>query len=336
MPRESLLEEDILEVFLSSFAPMTVLELWDALQANEVEVPVIYLGKVVKNLEQARLLRIAGERQSNLCYKLTMSAFTFNRKSESFLLRFCDRPKSRLLFYRKPASLFSKWFLIGLCLLFFPLQAAAQQTIFNVPSADVTPKGKLFLQHESQFRGWKPGRFLSNTEYSAYGIGYNTELDATVFNINVPPSDNITLGIGFKAAIPLLKKQLSDEELKLTVGSMLPISLQGDGVGNWSYSHLSVRIPKVKTRLTGGVSVGTRQIFGRNAIAFIGGVEQPVIKRVNIIADWYSGTHNLGLFITGVSVAFPEDTHLYVGYQIQNTDRSGSQGLVVELSKLLF
>lgn len=202
--------------------------------------------------------------------------------------------------------------------------AEAQQTIFNVPSADVTPEGKLFLQHESQFRGWRPNRFLSNTEYSAYGIGHNTELDATVFNVNAPPSDNITLGLGFKTAIPLLKKQLPDEEIKLTVGSMLPISLQGDGVGNWSYSHLSLKVPKIKTRLTGGVSVGTRQIFGRNAVAFIGGVEQPLTKRVNVIADWYSGTHNLGLFIPGVSIALPKDTNLYMGYQIPNTKRSGS------------
>lgn len=214
--------------------------------------------------------------------------------------------------------------------------AGAQQTIFNVPSADVTPEGRLFLQHESQFRGWKPGRFLSNTEYSSYGLGHNTELDMTLFNVNVPASDNITLGVGFKTAIPLLEKKLPDEEVKLTVGSMLPISLQGDGVGNWSYSHLSARLPKVKTRLTAGVSVGTRQIFGRNAVAFIGGVEQPLGKRMNVVADWYSGTHNLGLFIPGVSVNLLKDTNLYLGYQIPNTKRSGSQGFVVELSKLLF
>lgn len=214
--------------------------------------------------------------------------------------------------------------------------AEAQQTIFNVPSADVTPEGKLFLQHESQFRTWKPGRFLSNTEYSSYGVGHNTELDMTLFNINAPSTDNITLGVGFKTAIPLLKKQLPDEEVKLTVGSMLPISLQGDGIGNWSYSHLSARLPKVQTRMTAGVSIGTRQIFGRTAVAFIGGVEQPLSKRVNIVADWYSGTHNLGLFIPGVSVNLLKNTNLYMGYQIPNSKRSGSQGFVVELSRLLF
>lgn len=37
--------------------------------------------------------------------------------------------------------------------IFFCLPSAAQQTVFNVPSADVTPEGAIFLQHESQFRG---------------------------------------------------------------------------------------------------------------------------------------------------------------------------------------
>ena len=29
----------------------------------------------------------------------------------------------------------------------------AQQTLFNVPSADILEKGQIFLQHESQFSG---------------------------------------------------------------------------------------------------------------------------------------------------------------------------------------
>lgn len=226
--------------------------------------------------------------------------------------------------------------LTSLALAFMSGTALAQQTIYNVPSADVTPKGRLFLQHESQFRTWKPGRFLGNTEYSAYGIGHNTELDMTVFNINSPKSNNITVGLGAKTAMPLFKKRFPGEEIKLTAGTLVPVSLQGDGVGNWSYSHLSMRLPKVKTRLTAGVSVGTRQIFGRNTVAFIGALEQPVTKRINVIADWYSGTHNLGLLITGFSVALPKDIALYAGYQVPNTKLSGSQGFVIELSKLMF
>ena len=214
--------------------------------------------------------------------------------------------------------------------------AGAQQTIFNVPSADVTPIGRLFLQQESQFRPWKPDRFMSNTSYAAWGVGHNTELDLTLFNVSVPKSDNITLGVGFKSAIPLLKKRWPDREIKLTVGSVLPVSLQGKGVGNWSYAHASCRLPRVNTRLTAGITAGTRQVFGRNTVAAIAGIEHPLTPRVSLLADWYSGTHGLGLLITGVSVALPKDTALYAGYQIPNNRRSGRSGFVVELAKYLF
>ena len=225
------------------------------------------------------------------------------------------------------------WILLyGVC---YAASAGAQQTIFNVPSAEVAPQKKFFLQHESQFRWWRPGRFLGNTEYVTYGIGYHTELTATLFNVNAPPSDNITLGTGFKSVLPFLSEQLATQEMKATFGSMIPVSFQGDGVGNWTYSHLSGRLPFLKTRLTAGASFGTHQIFGRNVFTFVGGYEQPITRWLTLQGDWFSGTHNLGLFIPGFSCALGDKTTLYVGYQIPNNDLSGQQGFVIELGQFL-
>lgn len=215
------------------------------------------------------------------------------------------------------------------------LPALAQQTIFNVPSADVTPQGQVFLQHESQFRLWRPGRFWLGTHYAAVGIGHHTELDATLFNISAPASNNSALGLGFKSAIPVLQSALPKQDVRITVGSMVPISFEDQGVGNWSYLHLSGRIPKLKTRLTAGVSVGTRQIFGRNTVGFIAGYEQPVTQRLSLLGDWYSGTHGSGFFIPGISYAFPKAISAYLGFQIPNNTRCGQSGLVFELSKLI-
>ncbi|MBY0405604.1 MAG: hypothetical protein K2X66_17005 [Cyanobacteria bacterium] len=212
--------------------------------------------------------------------------------------------------------------------------AFAQQTVFNVPSADITPEKKIFLQHESQFRPWQPGGFWLGTHYASYGIGHHTEIDTTLYNVSKPASKNITLGIGFKTAFPLFEKRFPERELKLTIGQMLPISLEGKGVGNWSYGTLSGRLPKLKTRLTAGYSTGTKQIFGRTPVGFIGAVEQPLTQRLSLITDWYSGTHGNGFLITGLSYAFPQDISLYAGFQIPNTNRSGKSGFVLELAKL--
>lgn len=222
--------------------------------------------------------------------------------------------------------------------LFLPQKSISQQTVFNVPSADVTQKGEIFLQHESQFRAWNPDAQWLGTHYSAVGVGHNTELDATLFNVQAPDSHNITLGLGFKSAMPLiiLKDKFPEREIKLTVGSEILISLQGNGVGNWTYVHLSGRLPVTKTRITSGISTGTKQVFGRNTVCFIGAVEQPVTKKLNIIADWFSGAENYaGFLIAGISYKLPKDTNIYLGYQIPNAEKNGRSGFVVEISKII-
>lgn len=212
-------------------------------------------------------------------------------------------------------------------ILFFTDKAFAQQTIFNVPSADVTEKGVLFLQHESQFSN-KFGLF---THYGAYGVGKNTELDLTLIGVGTKGVRNEILGIGFKSFIPLHKKT----NTKLTFGHLIPVSLRGDGVGSYSYSHISTIIPKLGTRISSGVLAGSTLILGRDTVCFIGGIEHPVTKKFNLLAEWHSGKHGNGLFIGGFSYYFPKDTNLYVGYQVPNSEKVTDKGFVIEISKLL-
>lgn len=204
-----------------------------------------------------------------------------------------------------------------------------------MPSADVTPAKHVYLETEGQFRTWKPGRFFSGTEYVAVGVGHNTELNATVSNINSPGNGAITLGLGFKSSWPILPRKLPRRELKVTLGELMPISLRGQGVGSWTYSHLSFRVPKLNTRVTAGVTAGTKQLFGRNTVGFIGGIEHPVTEKFSIIADWFSGTSSYGLFIPGFSYVLPKGISLFAGFQIPNNAKSGRTGFVIELSRVI-
>ena len=202
----------------------------------------------------------------------------------------------------------------------------AQQTLFNVPSADVAEKGMIFLQQEAQFSN-KFGLF---TEYSALGIGKNTELDLTLIGIGTNNVANEVLAVGFKSFLPLYERS----ETKLTFGTLIPVSLRGKGVGGYTYSHLSTRLPKLKTRLTAGGLVGTTTVFGRDFACFIGGIEQPVTKRFGLVMDWHSGKHSNGFLIPGFYYVLPTNTTLWTGYQIHNNKANGNNGFVIELSKI--
>lgn len=213
----------------------------------------------------------------------------------------------------------------------------AMQTIFNVPSADVTQKGHVFVQQEFQTTPWVTDDAMFSTTYGALGIGHNTEIDTTLYNVGSPDTENMSVGVGFKTALPVpyLNDKFPDREFKVTFGSQVLVGIQGNGVGNWTYAHVSGRVPKANTRLTAGASYGGRQVFGQNTVSFIAGVEQPVTKKLTLLGDWFSGSeHWSGYLIVGGSYALKHNTTFFAGFQIPNTPSVGSPGFVFELAKI--
>lgn len=223
---------------------------------------------------------------------------------------------------------------VGLAWLAVPT-AWAQQAIINLPSADLTPKGEAFAMNESFVRPYGDGTSeWKTTNFFTYGLTDTTELAVTTFNAGLPRTDNFTVAVGFKSVIPLLQERLKERELKWTVGAMLPISMQGRGVGSYGYTHLSMRLPKVRTRVTAGVNAGTDQIFDRDVVSFIGAIEHPIGKEWNLIAEYYSGTHNFAGLVTGLIYhRHKSDTVFVLGYRIPPNPESGRHGFVFEIGQ---
>jgi hypothetical protein len=117
---------------------------------------------------------------------------------------------------------------------------------------------------------------------------------------------------------------------------MLPVSKQGRGVGYYGYTHLSGRLPKVNTRLTAGVTVGSDQIFERDIVAFSGGIEHPLTPELNAVLEYYSGTHAFAGGVLGlVYHNHRNDWVIVVGYRVPNNEASGNHGVIVELGKFI-
>lgn len=227
--------------------------------------------------------------------------------------------------------------LLGLTGLLSASGVWAQQTIFNVPSADVTEKQSFFYQHQSELRPWNPGKTWQMTNNLGYGIGKHTELDATFIGLDAFGgkhgwSRNSALGLGFKTSLPLFPKKLEAEELKLVVGELIPIEFTGHSLGSWSYSELSGRIPFTKTRLTAGVNYGTKQIFNTSQFSYMVGYEHPLTKHWMLQGDWFSGKHGQGAFIPGMVYIFKNGTMLSFGYQIPNPHARIHSAFIFELT----
>ncbi len=220
----------------------------------------------------------------------------------------------------------------GFLLLLCAAAGCAQQAIVNMPSADITPKGKHFLMHETQWRPWQP-RYWYGTNFYCYGVGASTELTVTNWNAG-GSAPNFATGIGFKSAPQLLKETHPHAELKVTFGQKLVLNHRGKGLGSFSYGHLSFRTPKTHTRITAGGFHGTRQLLTRTTGNFLAGLEQPLNKSDSLIwvNEYMHGRHDFGNYVTGL-LYHPggNKNHVIVAaVKIPTHADNGKLGLVLE------
>lgn len=207
----------------------------------------------------------------------------------------------------------------------------AQSLIVSIPSTDVTREGISMIAHESQLNTWSKSTASWNSfTFATRGVGYNIELAATMFGLSSPGSGNVALAVGYKHRLPLAPS--STWEPTLAWGQMLPISLSDQGLGNWTYGVTSFRLPLTKTRWSGGVSYGTKQIFGRTALSAMVGVEQPIYRGFSLIADWFSGGHDLGALVVGNQINVSHSLVVISGYKIPNRRSNSSSAVLVEVT----
>lgn len=233
-------------------------------------------------------------------------------------------------------------------LVFSGFVSQAQSLIAGIPSADVVHEGELELTHESQINFWsanpKQNKWAS-FNFICYGLGNGVELTTSVVNFATKDMNNLAVGTGFKKVHQFFKKDsvLSKWETKLTFGQNIFFSLQRPEVGGWVYSHASLRLPHLKTRLTGGASYGSPIFFDvawkmengvltrSNEAIFcaLAGIEQPITKKFSLIADWYSGRHGIAALI--VATQFNLSHHvLIIGYKEDNTTPIEQGAIILE------
>lgn len=184
--------------------------------------------------------------------------------------------------------------------------------------------------HETQMRTWQPGRYWYGTNFYCYGVADNTEFAITTYAEGRPKSNEASVGIGFKTAQPLIRKRDDPQEWKITAGQMMVINYRGQGVGSFSYGHLSFRLPHVRTRITAGGFYATKQLVKVNTGNYLMGLEHPIGKRWILLTEWVRGDHDFGFVIPGVLFHPSKKQFIVAGYKIPNRLSNGRHGLVLE------
>ncbi len=169
-------------------------------------------------------------------------------------------------------------------LVVFPVSRVyAQETVFDVPSADILDKGKVYGEVDGTLR---PVDFLATfTPRVVVGIGYGIEVGANFDGLSSPTLGQLEIS-------PTIKWRLwkaKDSAWSFLVGDDLffPVYLRTYNAGNYAYATLAKEWTH-GTRITAGAYDFTRNVVARANRA--GGqftFEQTVNKRFTLAAEWY-------------------------------------------------
>jgi hypothetical protein len=245
----------------------------------------------------------------------------------------------------------------------------AQSTIFNIPTTDIVPKKKLYLEFDLLVQAPKeddftdeegdfiePGRIVSYIPRGVVGVGKNVEVGVnfSFFHQGESKVEGIEVEGATQAYMsPNIKWRFYNNEeagVASSVGGLLYVPLNnrddrdGGAIVNRTFGFLYTNLSKkVKHDFGPRFTVGAYGIAGAKDGQFSGpragailGYEQPVHSKVSIVADWISGKNGFGYFTPGVSFTLPSSSLLNVGYSIGNNSFSSDSDDYVRSNKYLF
>ena len=201
--------------------------------------------------------------------------------------------------------------------------ALAQQTLFNVPSADVLDRGKLYLEEDTLWRPSSPA-FAIFTVRAVYGFGSGVEGGVNLGGFETP-------GRSVPTAVLAVKWQpVKSGPLAVTAGAYGLFFLRGSSDGDpcgQLYAHASWAFP-TGTRIAAGGWIATSGYAGPTKSR--GGLftlEQKAGANLTVAADWFTGPSSIGYLSPGLIFTTGPWT-VYASYSLRNGRSKGNAALI--------
>ncbi|HEY6264261.1 MAG TPA: hypothetical protein VIW93_05620 [Candidatus Acidoferrum sp.] len=206
-------------------------------------------------------------------------------------------------------------FLLLLLVIFSVRGAYAQQTVFDVPSADILDKGKVYFEQDGTVRVVDP--YATFTPRVVVGIGHQIEVGVNFDGLSAPTVNE--LDISPTAKWRIWKARTSGWSFLVGDDLFLPVYQRSYDAGNYAYAFFAKEW-KHGTRISAGGYDFTRNVVATGNRA--GGqftIEQTLNKRLTLASEWYTGNSAVGYVNTGAVIKLTQKLTLYTAYQIGNT-----------------
>jgi hypothetical protein len=205
--------------------------------------------------------------------------------------------------------------------------AAAQSTIFNIPTTDTVAPKKGYFEFDYLVQAPGPDggeKFQIILPRIVVGVTPQVEVGVNVANVHFGGDAGET----FSFFQPNAKyKFFADDDKGLAASAgiigYMPINHR-DGADSYGLVYANIS-KKVKSGNYGpritigpyGIVAAADSFYGPKGGVIVG-YEQPVSGKVSIVADWFSGKNGFGYFTPGISVVLPHNGLLNIGYSLGN------------------
>jgi hypothetical protein len=205
-------------------------------------------------------------------------------------------------------------FLVLLLAVFPTWRVCAQETVFDVPSADVLDKGKVYGELDGTVRGVDP--LATFTPRIVIGIGHQIEVGMNFNGLSAPELDQLNVSPTVKWR--LWQDKTSGWSFYIGDDLFLPVRNRTYNAGNYAYASFAKEW-KHGTRIGFGGYDFTRSVVANANRA--GGqftFEQQLNRRLTLAAEWYTGNTAVGYVNPGAIIKLSSKLTLYAAYQIGN------------------
>ena len=234
---------------------------------------------------------------------------------------------------------------IVLLISFSSISLKAQQNLFNIPSGDITPKGKFFYQHQLNFYSLNE---LETKSHVVYGIGKGWDIGVNF--VDLPLSFGQGQLVSFndnskrKPLYPLLmftlQKQfvLKKDLLFLNVGTQTGPNLSND-FDNKKIATMNYALVRWQPSKKGYFIAGpyhTNDVFvggpPQNQFGIMMGYEYKLNDKWLLMGDFISGDHKKSQTVIGGGYNVSGKLQLFLGALLAFPNRRLDNGVVFELN----
>lgn len=222
-----------------------------------------------------------------------------------------------------------------------PQLSSAQLTVFNVPSSEITDRGRFSIQQQFEI-----SEQAESSTTATYGLGKGWEVGLNLLNLNYSfktqhfEFNDQTDSIPYAPLLTASAQKTFDlaHGFSFGLGAIAGTNLSGHHRSEpvyYGYSNVLFETGMYQQyKFAAGAYVGNHHYLSTGPVTgFQCGMDAGIwYEKLHLLADWISGKHQKGRLTVGVSIYLTDKLPLSLGWQRSNSD--GSQAGVIQLTFL--